>query len=71
MRTMTKEDSDRITKLEIEQAVQKERDAWHSLIASSIVKTVTWLTGVGIMGAVYGWHLPENIRKYLADWLSK
>lgn len=69
---MDKETAERLTKLETKiENIQDERKAWDSLIRDTVIKSVTWLIGVGIAGWVYGWHLPENVRKALGDWISK
>lgn len=69
---MDKETAERLTKLESwKEAIQEERTTWHKLIRDTIIRTVSWLMMAGIAGVLYGWHLPENIRKFLADQLSK
>jgi len=69
---MDKETAERLTTLEIKMdAVEEDRKAWNTLIKQTITKTVTWLLGVGTMGILFGWHLPGEVRKWLADWISK
>ncbi len=46
-------------------------ESWNSLIRNVVVKTVTWLLAVGMAGIMFGWHLPENVRKALSDWMSR
>ena len=46
-------------------------NATNSLIIKTLVKTVGWLVGVGVTGALFGWHLSESPRKALSDWLLK
>lgn len=65
---MDRETENRITKLEIQAAQEKE---WDKVVRDVIIKTVSWLVVTGIAGALYGWHLPENARKFIADWVSK
>lgn len=47
------------------------KESWDSLIRTSIIKTVTWLVTVGIAGAMFGWNLPENVRKAVAEWMAR
>lgn len=69
---MDKETAERLSKLETKMdEVQEERRAWNTLLRDTIFKTLTWLLGIGIAGAIYGWHLPSELRKSLADWITK
>lgn len=69
---MDKETAERLTKLESwKEVVQEERAAWHKLIRDTVIKTVSWLLMAGTAGVLYGWHLSDPVRKFLADQFSK
>lgn len=56
---------------EIEE-IKETQKQWNHLVKAVVVKTVTWLLGAGILGALYGWNMiPENLRKALAELWSK
>ena len=69
---MDRETAERLTKLEGQvEILDEERKAWNKLIRDAIIRTVTWLLAVGTAGILYGWHLPDNIRSFLKDQISK
>lgn len=69
---MDKETAVEIQKLKGDVETLKEaHKAWNTLIKDTIIKIVSWLVAIGTAGALYGWHLPENVRKSLSEWISK
>jgi hypothetical protein len=69
---MDKETAERLVKLETKlEAVEQDRAVWNKLIRDAIIKTVSWLVMVGTAGMLYGWHMPENVRKFVSEWVSK
>lgn len=69
---MDKETAVELQKLKGDVETLKEaKKAWDTLIKNAIVKTVSWLLAIGTMGVLYGWHLPDNIRKSLAEWIQR
>lgn len=68
---MTK-DGERIAILETKvETLEKEHESWNSLVKKVVIQSFMWLVAVIISGITFGWHLPENIRKAIADWASK
>lgn len=41
------------------------------VVITEVVRATSFLMAMMVAGAVYGWHLPENIRKFIADWFQK
>lgn len=69
---MDRETAERLTKLEVQMLdIVEERKAWHKIIRDTIIKTVSWLLMAGTAGVLYGWHLSDPVRKFLADQFSK
>jgi hypothetical protein len=51
--------------------LEEESKSWKLLVRNTVLKSVTWLLGMGVIGVVYGWHLPNEMRKAFIDWISK
>ena len=69
---MDKKDGERLAILETQVAtLQEEKKAWQNLIRDAIARLFLYLGGLIVAGVFFGWHLPETVRKTLADWISK
>ena len=64
---------DRETRKEIEELKEEvaKLKSWSQYACIIIVKVVTKLLAVGVAAVFAGFHLPENIRKWLVSRLSE
>lgn len=63
---------ERIARLEVKvESLEEAHREWNTLIKNTIIKTVSWLLGAGVLGVTFGWHLPGEVRKWMEDWISK
>jgi len=61
-----------ITKLQSRvDTLEKAKERWDNIVRDTIVQSVKWLVLAGLAGVLSGWHLSENFRKAVLDWMSK
>lgn len=52
-------------------ALEGKISSWEKLVRSSLIQAIKKFFLVGIIGIAFGWHLPEGLRKWLVDWITK
>jgi hypothetical protein len=80
---MDRETAERLTRLEIEAKerdranekrisdLEKDHESWNKLLRKVVGKIILWILTMGGAGVFFGLHLPENVRKAIADWIAR
>lgn len=52
-------------------AMEGKLTSWEKLIKTSLIQATKKFFLMGLIGIVFGWHLPEGMRKWIIDWITK
>jgi hypothetical protein len=67
-----RETAERLAVVETELSrIKEESSEWKGFIRDIIKKVILWLLAVGTSGILFGWHVPQNVRKAVIDWVSE
>lgn len=65
IKALVHEHSDKIRTLE------GKLSSWEKLAKTSLIQATKKFFLIGLIGIAFGWHLPEGMRKWLIDWITK
>ena len=55
--------------------LEEDKKEWKQFMRKIVFQSITWLVGVGITTALFGYHLPDNVKKAIvaltSDWGGK
>lgn len=51
--------------------LKEAKKSWDLLVRDTTIHTLKWLIMIATAGFMFGWNMPENIRKALSEWIAK